>query len=127
MLTEKEKQEIEGSNECKIYFTIDAIGGFIWRMNHDAGHGRLEITEGIQKDLEHMSELQQFALQQLSKFGIDPESAKDRVNGDYWKWYRHWDNWKKDMSNEEWRNFERKMSKEEDYSDLLPKDSWNKV
>jgi len=127
MLSEEEKKEVEEYNECKLYFTIDAIGGFIWRMNHDISHGRIEMSEGIQSDLEHLFEVQQYALQQLGKFGVDPESTNDRVNGDYGKWYRHWDNWKKEMSNEEWRNFDHKMSKDEDYSDLLPKDSWNKL
>lgn len=125
MLTEEEKIEIENHDECKLYFVIDAIGGFIWRTNHDIGHGRYEMTPGLQQDLERLSEVQKECLQQLSKFGIDPESAKDRPNGDYWKWYTHWDNWKKEMSDEEWRNFDRKMSKLEDYSDLLPKTKWN--
>jgi len=127
MTTEEQKQEIEGLNECKLYFTIDGIGGFIWRMNHDIGHGRIDMSPGIKEDLERMSELQQHALQQLSKFGVDPESAKDRPNGDYWKWYHHWDNWKKELSDEVWRDLDKKMSKDDDYSDLLPKDSWNKV
>jgi len=126
MLSEEQKQEIEGLDECKLYFAIDSIGDFIWRMNHNASHGRVEITEGIQKDLELMFEYQQYALQQLIKFGVAPESAKDRPDGDYWKWYGHWDNWKKEMSNEVWRNFDRKMSKDEDYSDMLPKEGWNK-
>lgn len=125
MLTEEQKQEIEGLDECKLYFTIDGIGGIIWRTNHDISHGRYDMTPEMEKDLEQLVEVQQHALQQLSKFGIDPESAKDRVNGDYWKWYRHWDNWKKEMSDEEWRNLDRKMSKQEDVSDMLPKTKWN--
>lgn len=125
MLTEEQKQEIEGLDECKLYFTIDGIGGIIWRTNHDISYGRYDMTPEMEKDLEQLVEVQQHALQQLSKFGIDPESAKDRVNGDYWKWYRHWDNWKKEMSDEEWRNLDRKMSKQEDVSDMLPKTKWN--
>lgn len=125
MLTEEQKKEIEELNECKLYFTIDGIGGFIWRIGHDISHGRYEMTSDIEEDLKNLSEAQQYALQQLSKYGIDPESAKDRENGDYWKWFNHWSNFKENMSDEEWRNFDRKMSKGEDYSDLLPKTKWN--
>lgn len=125
MLTEDEKAVIDGLDECKLYFTIDGIGGIIWRTGHDISHGRYEMTPELQKDLERLAENQQYALQQLTKFGIDPESAKDRPNGDYWKWYTHWDNWKKKMSDEEWHNIDRKMLKNEDYSDLLPKTKWN--
>lgn len=125
MLTEDEKVMIEGLDECKLYFTIDGIGGIVWRTGHDISHGRMEMTPELEKDLEHLGEYQKYAVQQLTKFGVDPESAKDRPNGDYWKWYRHWDNWKKEMSDEEWRNLDRKMSKKEDISNMLPKTKWN--
>lgn len=125
MLTEEKKREVEELDECKLYFLIDVIGGILWGTNHDVMHGRYDLTPGMQKDLENLSEIQQYAVQQLTKFGVDPESAKDRENGDYWKWYRHWNNFKENISTEEWLNFDRKMSKGEDYSDLLPKTKWN--
>lgn len=125
MLTEEEKLQIEELDECKLYFTIDGIGGIVWRTNHDISHDRYEMTEQLQKDINHLLEYQQECLHQLVKFGIDPESAKDRVNGDYWKWYKHWNNWKEGMSDEVWRALERKMKRKEDISDMLPKTKWN--
>lgn len=119
------KATIEGLNECEAYFMIDAIGGVIWRTNHDVGHGRYEMTDYMLEELKDLSEQQHYCLQQLTKFGVDPDSAKDRPNGDYWKWYHHWDNWKKEMDNDTWHIFDRKMSREEDYSDMLPKNKWN--
>lgn len=125
MLTEEKKREVEELDECKLYFLIDGIGGILWRTNHDVMHGRYDMSPSMEEDMKNLAELQKHAVQQLTKFGVDPESAKDRENGDYWKWFTHWNNFKENMTNEEWRNFDKKMSKEEDYSDLLPKTKWN--
>jgi hypothetical protein len=127
MITETDKKKIEDFPEHIAYFFIDAIGGFLWRTNHDASHGRLDISPGMQKDLDQMREQQEYCVQQLSKFGVDPESAKDRTNGNYWKWFRHWDEWKKGMSDKEWNAFDKKMTAEEDISQLLPKQKWNEI
>ena len=126
MLTEEEKKEVEGYNECKLFFTVDGIGGIIWRTNHDASHGRFEITPTMQEELEHLHEYQKYAVSLLSKFGVTPGSENDRPDGDYWKWYNHWNDWKNDMSDEVWYELDTKMSNNEDFSDMLPKDSWNK-
>jgi hypothetical protein len=124
MITE-DKKEIEGFDEAMSYFFIDAIGGFIWRTNHDIGHGRYEMTPEMQKNLTEMFEKQQYCVKQLSKFGVDPESTTDRTNGEYWKWFRHWDSWKQNMTDDEWYVFDQRMSKKEDMTDYLPKTKWN--
>ena len=121
------KQQIDGFDEVMHYFYIDVIGGAIWRMNHDVSHGRMVMTSKIQEEMQELSELQQYSVQQLMEFGVDPESTKDRIDGDYWKWYRHWDDWKKAMTDEEWEHFDNVMSKEEDYEELLPKNKWNEI
>lgn len=125
MIDEEMKTKIDEFNEHTAYFFIDTIGGFIWRINHDAGHGRLDITPEMQKDLENMHEQQVYCVQQLTKFGVDPESAKDRPNGDYWKWFEHWHSWQHGMSDEQWNEVNSKMGRNEDISHLLPKNKWN--
>ena len=127
MTNEEMKKKIDGFDEVMHYFYIDVIGGAIWRMNHDASHGRMTITPKLHEEMKEMSGLQQYCVQQLTKFGVDPESAKNRPDGDYWKWYGFWDNWKKAMTNKEWQHFDSIMDKEEDYSDLLPKNKWNET
>jgi len=122
---EEGKVEINGFDELMSFMYIDAIGGIIWRTNHDVSHGRYEMTDGMRAELTMMSQLQQYCVQQLSKYGIDPESAKDRPDGDYWKWFHHWNNWKEKLSDEEWQDFDMKMSAKEDYSEFLPKNKWN--
>ncbi len=125
MINEEQKNEILGFDEVTSYFFIDLIGGILWRTQHDASHGRLTITPEIEIGLQELSEQQVFCVQQLTKFGIDPESAKNRPDGDYWKWFTHWDEWKRNMSDEEWDILDTKMRNKEDISELLPKNKWN--
>ena len=124
-MKEENKAKIDKFNEVISYFFIDTIGGFIWRTNHDAGHGRLTITPELQAELTDLSEQQQYCVSQLSKFGVDPESAKNRPEGDYWKWFKHWNDWHHGMSDEEWYELDGKMGKEEDITEFLPKHKWN--
>ena len=124
-MEEDRKELINGFDELTSYFFIDAIGGFIWRINHDASHGRIDISKEMQDDLNKLSVEQQYCVSQLGRFGVNPESTKNRPDGDYWKWFRHWDNWKKNMSDEVWEEFDNKMSNKEDFSDMLPKHKWN--
>lgn len=121
----EDKTKIEGFDEVTAYFFIDMIGGILWRTNHDAGHGRITITPEMQNDLNKMAEMQKYCVDQLQKFGIDPESAKNRPDGDYWKWFKHWNDWQHGMSEEVWEELDGKMSREEDVTDMLPKHRWN--
>lgn len=125
MITEEEKIKINEFDEHTAYFFIDAIGGILWRTRHDASHERLDITPEMQKALDEMQEQQVYCVQQLNKFGVDPESVNDRPNGDYWKWFEHWYNWQHNMSDEQWNELDSKMTKNEDISHLLPKNKWN--
>lgn len=127
MITEKRKELIENFDEVMSYFFIDSIGGFIWRANHDASHGRIEMTPELQQALNELHEEQTLCVNQLTKFGVDPESAKDRANGDYWKWYGHWKNWVESMSDEQWNEIDRRMNNEEDITEFLPKIKWNEM
>ena len=127
MKDEKFKQEIQEMNDYQTFFLIDECGAFIWRMSHDLARGKItDDSDGsIRKDIENVKEIQMFAVNNLKKFGIDPESAKDKENGDYWKWYNHWNEWKKNMSDEDWRTLNWKLHCDEDVTELLPKNKWN--
>ena len=122
MLSEETKQKLEKLNEIDIYFMIDSCGAFIWRMTHDMSHGRISDTVGVSKEIEEVKVIQEFAAQQLLKFGIDPATRSDRPNGQYWKWYNFWNNWhKNELSEKQWNIISNKMEKEEDYSEFYLK------
>lgn len=126
MLEEAKKTEILELGEVDTYFLIDECGGFIWHMTHEMSHGRIgqEHHEAINADILTVSELQQFAVNNLGRFGIDPESANDRENGDYWKWYHFWDGWKKGLSNEDWDAVNNALQNKTSYEKYLPKATW---
>lgn len=125
-MEENKKEEILKYDEVETYFLIDECGAFMWRMNHEMAHGRIpqEAHVDIQKDIENVRELQTFCVENLMRFGVDPESAKDRENGDYWKWYIFWDNWKKGLSDEDWNVVCSLIEKGESIREYLPKNSW---
>jgi hypothetical protein len=126
-MTEELKATLLSKNEVESYFIIDECGAFIWRMNHEMSHGRVDNTEAVSKDIENVREIQQLVVDNLKQFGVDPESVKDHENGNYWKWYHFWDNWKKSLSDDDWDSVSRLMSNSEPFDEFLPKESWNEA
>jgi hypothetical protein len=126
MIEDNKKEMILKMGEVDTYFLIDECGAFMWRMSHEMAHGRIpqESHAAVQEDINAVREIQVFAVDNLLRFGIDPESAKDRENGDYWKWYTFWDDWKKGLSDEDWNAVNLLISKKESYEKYLPKTTW---
>jgi len=60
------------------------------------------MTPALQKALVDMREQQKYYVQQLTKFRINSESAKNRTNSNYWKWFNHWHAWHHGISDEQW-------------------------
>jgi len=126
MIEENKKAEILKMNEVNTYFLIDECGAFIWRMNHEMAHGRIpqENHAAIQGDINNVGEVQKFAADNLTRFNVDPETVNDRKNGEYWKWYRFWDDWKKGLSNEDWNAVNQLMINNKSIDEYLPKGTW---
>lgn len=121
------KQEIDDMNETELYFVIDEIGAYTWRMNHDMADGRIELKAhaSIDKDIARMHKHQGHAVERLRDVveGLDP--TNDGIpTDDYWKWYRWWDAWKKGMPDEQWNEISAKMKRDEDISSYRPEGSW---
>jgi hypothetical protein len=73
-----------------------------------------------------MREVQEYILSKLDKYGVDPKSYSDRKNGSYWKWYDFWHTWHKEkLSDDDWKEVNRRMMAEENYDEFLPKTKWN--
>lgn len=79
---------------------IESLGGFLWRMNHDAADGRFEITPAMEKDLLDAQKIQKKLVSELFVlFGVIPPENMPRVEfGEkrpaapfgciwYWDWY----------------------------------------
>lgn len=94
------------AGEVDLYMVIDTIGGCIWRIRHEIGRGNIEQTPKIDKELAEMHETCIQMIEQLTRFGLKPLDENNRPTEDYWKWFRNWDQWKKGLSDEEWRAFD---------------------
>jgi hypothetical protein len=87
--------------ELAYWRTIETLGGFIWRLNHDAADGRITMTPGMEKDLQDAQKIQESLVSELFvRFGvIHPKDCPQRkADGEmpsaplgtmwYWDWYR---------------------------------------
>lgn len=95
-------------NEIELYCVIDFCGAFIWRMNHELYKGNIPQKDQstVEKDVANTRKAQLEAVQELPRFGIQPLDDQNRPTDAYWTWYRTWDQWKKDMSEEQWLAFD---------------------
>lgn len=141
-LTDRERevlqQVLETARSCPevtLYLLIDYLGGLLWRTHHYALHGHVKLDEEGKRQMAIAQRQIEIAVDHASRFGV-PEPARDAKTGtgnlDYWKWFRWWDAWKKDLSDGDWRVFDELHTKaregvatDEIYQHLLPKGRWN--
>jgi hypothetical protein len=54
-----------------------------------------------------MEKLQLEIIAELPRIGVvKPLNETNHGTEEYWKWFRNWDGWKKDLSEEDWREFD---------------------
>lgn len=112
-------------SEINTYFLIDECGAFTF-INQEMAHNRIpkKSHAAIQGNIGNVNELQKFAVDNLTRFNVDPETVNDREDGDYWKWYCFWDNWKKGLSDEVWNTINQLIANNESIDKYLPKETW---
>ena len=139
MKDEEYQEMIKNCSEVDLYLTIDGLGYFVWRMNHDLADGRIcdndKQRAEVDKDIQKVQKQLEETVPYCSRFGVDYEliEKENPITGrnvqvacdDYWKWYRHWDEWKKSLSDEQWDEFQSLKSKSESFDHLLPEKRWN--
>lgn len=99
-------KKIQDLNELELYFLVEECGGFIWRMNHDMADGRIPESEhaGIDVEIENVKKFQMQAINELPRVGIvQPLDETGHGTDAYWAWYRKWNQWHHNMSDESWR------------------------
>lgn len=138
MTDEEYIEMIKNCSELELFLTIDALGMFVWRMNHDLADGRIGDTEkerqSITKDIRTMQERLEKTVPHCERFGVRfelVEKPNEILGGtyktacdEYWQWYRHWDEWKKALTDDQWNEFQRLKNQKGDFSHLLPKHDW---
>ncbi len=82
------KKTLDECSEIFLWAAIEQLGGFLWRMNHDMADGRIQSTPDIEADMIMMGENQEYAIDQLARFGVpDPREGKRK---EYMEWYKIW-------------------------------------
>lgn len=129
MLSDEGAEIVTTGSEYSLYSTIDSLGYFIWRYNHDLADGRIASSNEINTMLEEAQYAIEFAVLNTRRFGVEipePEDEKHVENTDsYKKWYEWWDNYIKNvLSNEEYNLLQEKVKNGEEYYMYRPEGSW---
>jgi len=87
--------------ELEYWVAIEELGGFVWRMNHDLGDGRIEDPTGkIDQAIASAREISERLVTELSRFGvIHPKDCPEVPLGQkpppapegkiyHWDWYK---------------------------------------
>ena len=114
------KKDVETCSEVKLFFTIDGLGGFIWRMNHDLADGRIQSTPGIEEDLKNMQDASGIAFDQTSRFLKKHKDEDGKPSEEYRKWYKTWKDYIEGLPADEWRKLGRLLNEGGDVSAFRP-------
>jgi len=119
---------LENGPEVSVYLFIDQLGGFLWRTHHDAAHGRIKITEKLQKDITNTQYAVEYAVLKSRRFGVEietPEKGKHIVRTEsYNKWFRWWDDYVSGLLEEQFRDLDHLLATNQDVSMYRPKGDW---
>jgi hypothetical protein len=95
-MTEEFIKICETGPEILLYYTINTLGGVIWRMNHDLADGRIigEEAKQANAELPRLQEQIQFAVSHAARFGVTtPMNADKTPTPQYKRWFNWWDSY----------------------------------
>jgi hypothetical protein len=118
---------VSNGNELDLYMTINSIGHFIWRMNHDMADGRIELKPGLVHDLLEAQYAIEFAVTNTNRFGIDitkgTETEHVKPSDNYYTWLRAWDDYiQYELNEDEYNKLMDLIKNNGDYSMYRPKE-----
>lgn len=121
---------LEKMHEIDIWKKIDSLGEGIFWINHDACDRRIELSEKEWEKVEEAQYLLEYLIYYTKKFGVkfdrEPVAGQHVENSaDYVKWYNFWNNHVNSWSKEQLNEFIKRRKNNQDFSDFLPKTSWN--
>jgi len=121
----KDVEYIKNCSEQTLYFLINTLGGFIWRMNHDMADGR--IKENV--DLSGEQYAIEFCVYQTTRFGVEILEAKEdehiKNSHSYWAWFRWWDSYfQNELSSREFEEYNKLSNQKLNISKYRPKGDW---
>lgn len=120
----KDVEAIKNLSEIDLYFGIDALGGYIWRCEHEMYHSRMPKT-----DLTEEKYALEYMIYQTTKFGVEiPEPTIDKHISNtpsYNAWYQFYSNhFKKTLTDEQWQAFKQARNNGQDITTFMPSGHW---
>jgi hypothetical protein len=123
---EEHKKDLLDKQEWELYFFIEALGGFVWTPSHlPESQGTTMARHAFGEKNEYYRALQDANIQKLSSFGVDPKSAHDLVNGEYWKWYAFWQQWHESLTKDQLLQLHDNAKHGLSVEEFLPQMQWN--
>lgn len=118
-------EQVTALSEVELWLNIDSIGYMIWRLQHDALHGRIEKVD----TKEHQYSIEFLVYTACKKLGIEISEPKvdNHVSpsSEYRKWYDFYATYfRKVLSEKRWHEFNIAREKGDDISNFLPLGDW---
>jgi len=130
MLEQEEFEKIiTESDESVVYNMIYALGGFIWRMEHDLADDRIPEAdeEAVVTSIVRAREQIVQVVRSLTRFGVEePIDSNGRTTTQYWSWYRWWNDYFQAMEEETWENYIVSSADGADLTSWRPEGTWKK-
>lgn len=126
-LSEEGIEKVKNGNELDVYMSINSIGHFIWRMNHDTADGRIELKPELLHDLMEAQYAIEFAVFNTNRFGVNvkkgTESEHVETSKDYFTWLEAWNNYVQyELKEDDYIKLMALVENNGDYSMYRPKD-----
>jgi hypothetical protein len=132
MFEEEQFQQLcKSCPEILLYFTINELGGFIWRMNHDMADFRIAAEDhpAVSQDVTKAQVQIQFAVDQTTRFGVsmprNTESSNGGATPEYWTWFQRWDDYVKSLTDEQFKELNSVMTAYSSSNDATELDKWH--
>ena len=120
---------LDDLHEIDVWKKIETIGGSLFWANHDAGDGRIELSQRDKEKMEDMQYVLEYLVYYTRKFGVtfnsEPKIGEHiQRSDDYNEWYRFWNDYVQSWTDEQMNDFIKRRQRGQDFSDLLPKTNW---
>ena len=104
LLSQEIKEHLDKYDEGTLFRTIESLGAVRFNMQHAWSHNRTDATfEEVDQSEELSATVQVYCLERLQTLGIVPNTIDKnyRPLPDYWKWYRWYDRYFRDLERKE--------------------------
>lgn len=123
------RDDFDKAPEILIYFTIESLGGFMFaihraRTRPSGGEPEL-FSVDVQADIDNARHDQEVLVEILKS----REGFAFADHAEYMRWYRWWNNWHRELSDERWKQLDDLLNwdgtqTEELFADWRPSGDW---